>query len=374
MFRGGAVVRGALLLALIGICFVALGGCQQPKPNAMRLGYVRIEALLPLHPLWKQVEIQQQQAMRLAAMQPRPDGIELTLPGLPSNFAPPQKVPPSLMSERQHRLQEEAARYVDSYSEQLTARNNAIFQQEAKTERATMEATYAHQLDARKRELQAIADAKAKVLLAEREKRLFRLVALQSQIKVYSGQAHDDASLQRVRVRAEVAQLDQQRVTLLASVDPQAIAEMAPVRKQLESDLENRLAARRKQLDQETKDLTAQELARLSKLPDPIPPIGSTLPPARYMQETPLPLPTPRQTLLAIQTAQAGVDSAARQQQTMWRAQNDRLVAAIRLDLQLAVQQWAHEQGMRIVPLGTRGAMDATAAAAAAIRDQWRTR
>src|SRR5579871_840700 len=173
---GGAAVRGVLLLAFVSIAGATLWGCHARRPVAPGLRYVRIETLLSLHPSWQQVDMIRREAEQFAASQPPPDGIVLELPGLPSNFTPPQKVPPNLVDERRKRLRDEAARYVDIYSEQLSSRNDAIYAQEAKTARVNTEATYQRELAARRNSLQEAANARAGALIAAKERLQYRIV------------------------------------------------------------------------------------------------------------------------------------------------------------------------------------------------------
>jgi hypothetical protein len=339
---------------------------------AANLRSVRIEALLPLHPAWQQMLLLRQEAEQFSSSQPRPDGIVLALHGLPSNFSVPQKVPASLVAERRRRLEDEAARYVASYSAQLTARNDARYRQEADAARATLEAVYQREFAALRKTLQDKADSRASILLAEKVRIQFRLVALGSQVAAYKDQAQLDAVLQRDRLRTGVAAIDRERLAVLAAVELNAIEQMAGKRAGLESDLARKLVLRRSELDQDVKDLTARELARLSELPDPIPAIGTTLPPARYLHETALPLPTPQETLQALQSAQDVVDTRVRGKEAAWQAQQARLIGLIRADTQQAVEEIAMERGWKLTPEGTHGAVDATQVAASAIKAQWK--
>jgi hypothetical protein len=371
---GGAATHNALCLAWFGLSLSFWAGCRGRPAAAVPLRTVRLEALLPLHPAWRQALLLQREAQQFRESRPRPDGIVLELPGLPSNFASPQKVPQSLIDERRNRLKQEAARYVDSFAEQLAARNNAIYDQEARAGRADLEATYQRQLAARRKVLQDEADRRAAMLLVARERLQYRLIALRSQISAYTEQARIDAVAQRDRIRQDVARIDSERLALLDAVGPEAIKQMVKERERMEAELAQRLAARKRELDQDLKDQTARELARLTEMPDPIPAIGSTPPPARYLHETPLPLPTQQQTLQAVQAAQALVDARAAAKQPALQAQQARLIALIRDDTMQAVEQIARQRGWKLVPYGTRGAIDATATAATAIREQWKLR
>ena len=376
---GVGAARNGLLFTLC-LCLISMTsvGCRPPAPAPVKRRYVQLQSLLPLHPAWRQLMMLREESTRFGAVQMRPDRVSLDLPALPSNFNPPQSVPPNRVNERQQRLAEEAIRRVARDAAQISATNEAKFRLEARAARAEMNADYKRKLGDRIAAIRQERETEAAALQKRINQLGFRVVALQTQVNAYgdqASQARDDALLQRDRLSAEVAALDAQRLQKLDSKSmlADATAAMAPELKQMTQATEDHLAARRKQLDQEAADRIALFRERLAQRRDPIRALGSIPPPPQYLHEAPLPFPARRETLQAIQNAQALVASEAGHRRADWQAQQERLLALIRSDTQQAVDQVARQQGWTLTAEGAPGASDATASVAAALRAQWRS-
>src|SRR4051812_28711072 len=111
--RGGEVAKDAPLLALLSttllICVCA--GCNRPALTLKGRQSVRIDALLPLHPAWAQVESLDRIRAQFAG-QPPPNGVVAPdLPALPAAFPTPKDVPNSAPEQRLQRAEASSDQY-----------------------------------------------------------------------------------------------------------------------------------------------------------------------------------------------------------------------------------------------------------------------
>ena len=118
-------------------------------------------------------------------------------------------------------------------------------------------------------------------------------------------------------------------------------------------------------------DRSKQEQGKLTYEPEPLPSIDTTPLPPADSRETPLNLPPGFQAPAAMQSADVLVKQAAARQQSVWQAQRERLLAAIRADTQQAIAQIARQRGWKLVPAGTPRAQDETDTVRPLLRAQW---
>ncbi len=359
------------LLALFTLTCAFATGCHKQQPARPEKHFVRFEALLTLHPAWAQVVSLDRDVAALAAPQPTPAGITLNLPPLPHNFTPPESLPINLVQQRERRLQEDAERYVTHYRNLLQARNRQIYARYEQAQRVATNNEYRRELAAEEARIRQEQTAKAQSMQQQIDALGFREVALETQVKAYTGQPHEDALQQQHRVTADIAALSQRRTELLASIEPTALAAMVERRKQLDAALQQNLAQRRQQLDQELASQVAREQARLQQAPPPIAAIGSVPTPPITPLQTPLPLPTRTETQVAMQQAQGQEQIVLASERATWQSQKEKLIAVIRADTAQAVIQIARKNGWQIVPAATPGATDVTQEVSAALRAQW---
>jgi len=369
--RGGVVARKALLLALLSIN-LGLAGCQRKAAQPPR-HYVRLEALLPLHPIWEQVARLESlaQATRQSAQQ-QAASLRLEASPLPVSFPAPVAVPPSLEQERRARIAEDARRRIQGLAEELRRRNAELLRREEAAGARQLE----NQVAAARTELEGALLARQANIRTEYEGKLnplrFKSVIFETQVRGFSGQPQQDAQAQLNAINAEVARLEQERDTRLAEAQEQMQRDLAARKQELTRQYNARLAQRRAELETLAARQVQREEASLSAQSEPIPPLGSaslgTLPPT-----VPLPPPASPDTVApaAFAQAQGQVAAAGSRQRAEVEAQKAHFVALIREDTRQAVLAISHRQGWVLVPQGTPGASDWTQAVAGELRAQW---
>jgi hypothetical protein len=355
---------------------VIAAGCRRtPEPTPARR-FVRLEALLPLHPAWAQVAALDRVLAEFASHKTQPALLPLTPPPFPPPFPPPKEVPETLAKERQQRIEEDAARYVDLLESALRARADEEYRRQARVLQREMDATLAKELAQREEEIRAANQLKARAIDLQVRRLAFRVIALQSQIDVFRGQPREDAQLQMSQVLAETARLHLEREALLdkENIRLQAERDLEPRKQQLMAERDQRLKELRDRLDQEIADQLANAETQLEQQTGAIPPLGSapTRPPDP--RATPLTLLNPPGLSGITAAAQSDRNRVLARQRAEWQSYRTRLVNAIRADTQKAVEQAARQQGWQLVSEASRRAGDAdgTEAATRALRRQWR--
>ena len=379
--QGGAPTRRALLLALlITIVWMPLG-CRRETPSLPATHqYVRMEALLPLHPAWAQVEALDASQRIFPAAKAQASTLKYPQNPLPEVFTPPVTVPPSLATERERRVQEDALHFVQQTEQSLTSKNIDIMRRFERIEKRQTEARYSKALADRELQLTAMNAQEADRLQARIDTLGFRQVALRTQIEAYTNRLNQDPRNPVVQdaVRQEAlvseqmnALADQRKAVLKRDVRALAVQQLSAQRKQWQDESAARLQAHKMELADSVRQQVEQARARLKNDVKPIPPLASApLPPAEP-QATPLPLPLAPDAADAIRKAQSQVDAAIGQEQQALQAQRDALLTAIRADTTQAVAQIARKEGWNMVAAGRSG-NDVTAQAAGALRNQWR--
>ena len=379
--RGGAVTRNVSLLALLAMMTGFLPGCRTATPAILNTRpYVRVEALLPLHPAWAQVQALDAAQARFPAARTQADTLRYPLLSLPEIFTPPVTVPPSLASERDRRVQEDALHFVQQTEQALTAKNIDIMTRFERQELRQIDASYSRALAARELELSAANEQEAAQLKGRINSLGFRQVALRTQIDAYANRLNQDPRnpvvqdvvRQEALVSEQMNALEDQRKAVVArDVKALAAQQMVGRQRQLQEESAARLAARKAELAESVRRQVEQARARLNNDIKPIPALAGTPMPPVEPQATPLPLPLAPDAPGAIGHAQAQLSAAMRQENQAWQAQRQALLTAIRADTVQAVAQIARKEGWNLVPPGRSG-RDVTALAAGALRTQWR--
>lgn len=370
--HGGVWARGALRLAFLFIAWILAAGCRQAPALLPARHYVRLSALLPLHPDWAQIVSLQREEAALATAPTQAARLQWTASPLPGPFSPPKTLPLNLIRERQARLREDTDRYIAQLGTYLHDRNEAQITREERAGQKQVGAQIAQESAAREEQLRAENAIKAAVI-ARRIGRLgFRDVALQAQIRVLTDRPLVDARQQEQQVHAEIDRLAAQREALLtADVSAQVAREMQPRREQLLADLRARMQKQLNALNTSTTQRMQRVKARLEALAGSVPAESGIAPPTGKAPPAPLTVSTWPQTTTAVQTAQAQVGAALAQRRASWQAQQARLMAVITKDTQEAIMQIARRQGWTLVSQGSPRATDATDAVAQALRTQW---
>jgi len=367
--QGGAAARGALLLALLSIG-VAAGGCRRASaPSAPRV-FVRLEALLPLHPTWAQVTSLQRMAQTGQSAQAQAAGLRLATSPLPPTFPAPIAIPANLAQERRQRIAEDARRRIAGLTQELRRRN----EERVRREERAAQRQLAARLAAAKAEREAALPARLEAIRREAAQQIeplrYKEVVFLSQTREFTSQPLLDAQTQLNAVRAEIARLTDERDARLADAQAEVQRQLDADRAKWTAELEQNLARRRAELEALAARQIAREEASLAAETEPIPDLGTALPPPPGPAEQPQP-PTALPTDAAFARARAQVGAASSQQQAALEAQRQRLLAAIRKDTEQAVIQVARQQGWTLAPEGAAGASDMTATVAEALRAQW---
>ncbi len=379
--KGGAAGRRAPLLALLIVCSALASGCRKPQlPVVASRRYVRIEALLALHPAWPQVQALDAAQARFGSAQNQISGLKYPLVPLPIVFTPPITVPPSLAQERDKRVREDARHYVEQTEQALQAKNIDIVRQLERDEQRQVEARYIRALADREAELSRIDESDAAKLNGQLNALGFRQAALNSQIDAYttrlSQDAHNsivqDAVRQEALVSERINALKDQLKTVMARNDhKQALDDLAARQQQWQTESAARLQTRKAELAESVNRQVEQARARLSQDVKPIPSLVGTELPASDPHATPLPLPLAPDASRLIGQARTQAGAALLQEQASWQTQRAALIAAIRADTVQAVGQISRKQGWLLVPAG-QSRTDGTELVAGALRDEWR--
>ena len=382
--QGGAVARNASLLALLAMISCSVPGCRNAAPTLLTTRqYVRLDALIPLHPAWAQVQALDAAQSRFPAAQAQASGLKYPLTPLPEVFTPPVTVPPSLASEREKRVQEDSLHYVQQTEQALTAKNIDILKRIERDEQRQTEARYGRALADLELKLSAANEVEANLLEAQVNTLGFRQVALRTQIESYTNRLNQDprnpivqdAVRQEALVSAKMNALaDQRKAVLARDVQALAVQQLTAPHRQWLLESAARMQGRRAELADSVRQQVEQARARLKNDIKPIPLLANASLPPVDPHATPLPLPLGPDAPQAIGQAQAQLSAAMAQEQQAWGAQKEALIAAIRADTAQAVAQIARKEGWNLVPVGKAGkaGKDVTAQAAGAIRAQWR--
>lgn len=358
-----------LLFILIG---AVQTGCRNKVTSPSPARFVRIESLFVLHPAWASVVALDQNLAKFQASGFVPTGVALNRQPLPPNFVSPQVVPANLVEARERRLQDDIARYLRYFSQQLVEQNEILFSRFADEQHAALEAQYRSQLNELAHRLEEQRAAQASEVFAQVNQLRLREVALETQIEAYRGQPGADAAQQQKQLDIQIAQLMDRHQKLMASAFPEARITLANAYQKMQSDLNDRLRRKKNELDQEAALAVRTEEGRLRNRPAPILPIGSTATVPFDSRSAPLPLPGKRDVQSLLENAQAQQQSLTAPVRLAWQHQRAELVQQLHADILLAVQEEAKREGWRLVPVNTPGAEDATPLARKFITAQWR--
>ena len=380
---GETAARSVTLFALLAALSCFAVGCKNAAPTLVSTrGYVRLEALLPLHPAWAQVQALDAAQARFPAAQVQASALKYPLTPLPVVFTPPVTVPPSLAAERDRRVQEDSLHYVQQTEQALTAKNIDIMKRFEQQEQRQTEGIYSRALAERELKLSVANEQEAKALAARIDTLGFRLVTLRIQVDAYTSRLNQDprnpvvqdAVRQEALVSEQMNALEEERKTVAdRKVRPVAEQQLAAQRRQWQEESAVRLKSRKMELADSVLQQVEQARTRLKNAIKPMPSLANILPPTVNPQATPLPLPVAPDAPVAIGHAQAQLSAAMVQEQRAWQAQRQALLTAIRADTAQAVAQIARKEGWDLLPAGSAG-KDLTTQAAGIVRAQWRQR
>jgi hypothetical protein len=297
-------------------------------------------------------------------------GMRLATSPLPPAFPAPVVIPANLAQERRQRIAEDARRRIAGLTQELRRRNEERVRREERAAQRQLEARLAAAKAEREAALPARLEAIRREAVQQIEPLRYKEVVFLSQTREFTSQPLLDAQTQLNAVRAEIARLTDEREARLADARAEVQRQLDADRAKWTAELEQNLARRRAELEALAARQIAHEEASLAAETEPIPDLGTALPPPPGPAEQPQP-PIAPPTDAAFARARAQVGAAVSQQQAALEAQRQRLLAAIRKDTEQAVIQVARQQGWTLAPEGAAGASDMTATVAEALRAQW---
>ena len=363
----------SLTLAMAGLLWGA--GCSNPTLQVSPHRFVRIEALVPLHPSYEQVRSLDREVARLK-----------TAPSISGQFSysdhpgiallKPRSTPSAnLATQRAAQIDLDERRYLDSLRKSLTNSNQSVLTAYRRREQRRVElAVNVHMAEAAKA-LQDVNDVKL-FAIRERIRTLsLRDIVVKSQIQDLAQARTADITPLRSAQNEHTAILHD--VGILKTEDAAIRAQdiNLEVRRTRDSFYKEELtrskeivAKREEELRAETRDrvAAAQREQRLSVIPVPEQP---SLPP---IDPRSAPLQTPVGTKLEFSAGAIQVQPVVVRQSRIWEAQRAALMAEIRADTIRAVQQVALQRGWRLELSQQNGAIDGTSEAADDLRTQWR--
>jgi hypothetical protein len=361
-------------------CTWGLNGCGPaavPSPH-----FVRLEALLPFHPLWPEVEdIEQKLNSRPPVAHLKPIAAAV---GFPTPFRPPAFAARPLEARQRRPLASYARASLDRLVENLRKRHAEALTRIQRKEQRQIE----REIATRRLEYEASASAAIARQIRQLDRQIetlgFQEVIYLSRIRVYNDRAYLDAVRERDRVRAEIDRLTQERDALLARVRPQVDQAVAQEQRRLEAVLETKLRQiRAEQLQAEQKLIAAIEERRQRRRQiarpetERISVARLAVPPENTLE------PLRRSVLLtkaqaAIFPQRKAVAQEAENWKRGWEAQRQLLLNTIRKDTRQTLAKIARSEGWTLIeakegdPIPTGN--DRTEAAAQALRAVWSAR
>ncbi len=371
--RGRAQFRRVLALPLLAI--IGGAGCSHPPLLAPPHRFVRLDALLPIHPSWEQVRCLDRELARLKTAPEQAGAFRYEPHAAVPIFTPRSVAPANIAKERADQIERDAKRYIDSLTRSLAGANQSAIIVERRREQRRVDAAVAARLAEEARLLQSVIEVKLFAIRERLKSLVLRDIVVKSRIQnlaqahstdiapLREAQAEHTAILKEVaRLRSEDAALRAQDLTVETARKRDSI-----YREELARSRE-RLARREETLRNEMREKIATAASEPRDTPIP-PPAVPILPPPDP-NTTPLLLPS-EPSVVFTSTAER-VRPALARQATVWQAQRTAIVDEIRSDTWKAVQQAALRRGWKLEDGPRPGASDATKEAADDLRAQWR--
>ncbi len=377
---GGAVTRCVFRLAPILFAGLVISGCGRAVQPVGTTCYVDMKSLVQLHPSWREVQSIQQQLDGIAAFNPQGNPVPMTNPAPEKPFSLPPPVSRGVVIQRQKPIEDYVMRYLKQRAEAIRQRNaKRIARQERIEARNRL-----IQLAAARKKLQDKLTSehliKANTLDRELTRLGYRDIALQSQIKAYSGQGLKDALAQRQIIQTKIASKNEERSQLLSDVLPEVEQQLEPQKIALEQQSRVRINTLKAALDVAADKLeqaaaNQNSSAAQDLMPDSesIPAIGSGKTNAPLKQAHPLSVvlanPSP---IKFVESANLARNSIA-QERACWEARRDSLTAIIQQEVQHQVELIARQNRWKLADKKTLFSSDCTALMAAKLRKAWST-
>ncbi len=364
--RGRSRGRKKFFFLLLGVLILEGGaGCRKSvllPPDLSRS--VRVEALLPLHPLWKQVE-----ALDRTAAVPRRTPVTLAPLAIPS--LPPlefHETPAENLSlERQRRIQDDAQKYLAQLETYLRNNSKQRLAGEVRNFRRVREGQFAQKVVQRAEESQKAALNRKIEIEARMRVLQYTGVAYESQIRrIAIGPTREQIETRLRETRREIESLTSERDALPTDFTLLAQLELQPERNQIRVEVETFRKRRAEELEAEVKQRLTTRSKLLLEQPESISAL-SEIPPAPSLplsQKTVAPLPA------TLPPAAPSVSPLPGRAGNLL-PQKAALMEVIRRDMERAVLQEAKRQGWKLVSPEIKGSIDVTEEMRPLIQKQW---
>lgn len=349
-----------------GLLLIPGAGCQRTAllPTDV-VRSVQIEALLPLHPLWKQVEVFDRSLLTLQRPLVSPSPLRM-IPLLPLSFR--ETPEENFSSQRQERIRNDATKYLRQLESYLRSNAAQRLNGEVRNLRRQREAEIALKVAARAEELRKQAvDRRAEIETRLRALK-YHVVAYESQIRIALNPTRLRLEGELLVLRGEIAQLTGEAAALPTDFVSRAQQEFQPERNRIRNEVDAFRKRRAEELDVEVAKLLKSRSKLQVEQRDSIPPLTAmpTIPSLPDAGKTvaaiadPSPLTPPGTNVVVSARATRN-----------WKAQRQRLIEEIRRDMEGAVAQEAKRKGWNLAPFGTPGSVDTTEEMRPLIVEQW---
>ncbi len=262
-------LRSFLAVTAVGSLILGCFGCGHPKSIVQRLAYVRTSKLVVLDPA-------EQQAIYLRSLQQRNENVAnaplppLSQPNLARLFPTPAFSVVSLASQRVANMQGSVTRYLARYRDILQAANRIPYELYAREQTEHVRAEYQTELLSLQNRLYETAQFKAAELQPAVTNMKLRLIAVQSQERVFTGQPLRDARSQDAVITTKLAALETEQHDIVAAVEADAKKQLEPrkaaLKAQLAASLESYKSQLNTQLETRMHDAAAAQAHLLTQL------------------------------------------------------------------------------------------------------------
>jgi len=365
--RGGEEITPiALLLALVGLFSLGVTGCKAPAPAPRARVRVDYDALLVNHPLWTQVLELDRISGQLVHSNVQATVVGTPLSDLPHPLESPPPVPATVAEIRQNRVRDYEATYLGQLAETLRIKDERYLLLRTRQLQKEAEAEYQKELATEMAGIRVDRLHKAQDLDRTITRLRFRDVPLQVQQKVGRGQSAQDAQIQHDILTRQIESLTRESEDLIS---PAIISDLA--KQALRGRQETLLSAATAEVQKETSQLSTDRANRVTqergKITDRIEPVSSIdriALPEIGREQAPLVLSPLQLEAGAMRAALASSQQRVAQQSAVWKAQRDRMVAAIRADIEQASLKIAGERGWILYDGSARESQNTTLNAA----------
>ena len=326
---------------------------------------VQIETLLPLHPLWKQVEVFDRSLLILQRPLLSPAPLRtVSLPPLSFRETPEE----NFSSQRQERIRNDATKYLRQLESYLRSNAAQRLNGEVRNLRRQREAETALRVVARAEELRLQTATRRTQIEAKLRVLKYQVVAYESQIRIALNPTRLRLEGELLALRGEIAQLTNEAAELPTDFVSRAQQEFQPERNRIRNEVDAFRKRRAEELNVEVAKLLESRSKLQLEQRDSIPPLSampsvSSLPDAGKTV-SPIADPSP----LTPPGTNVVVSAEATRN---WKAQRQKLIEVIRRDMERAIAQEAKRKGWNLAPFGTPGSVDTTEEMRPLIVEQW---